>query len=401
MPFDASVLPYHAEVLAYLRREERHVWDWFTSNRVQKEHAEAVRFDLLKRTYRIGRDSHRDLYRIAESAAEALGVEHEVTLYQAQNSEGLNASIAYLPEEAHIVMAGPVATRLNEQELRALFAHELGHVLLYEVEGGDLLVASQVLAAMTNDRSADTPHFETMRLFDLYQEVYCDRTGARAVEGDTDIVISMLVKVATGLDSVDARGYLKQAEEVLSKSPGASEGQTHPEQYIRARVLDLWKQDPAAADAKIAQLIQGSPPLGRLDFTAQHRLAAQTRSLLDAFFLEKWARTDLLLAHARLFFDDYEPAATPSVQLDKQAVADCDSTVRDYFCYVLMDLASADSDLEEAPLAQALSVAESLGLADRFGEVATKEFRLRKKQFEEINKNRDQLVAVARTEAPK
>jgi hypothetical protein len=230
-------------------------------------------------------------------------------------------------------------------------------VLLYEVEGGDLLVASQVLAAMTNDRSADTPHFETMRLFDLYQEVYCGRTGARAVEGDTDVVMSMLVKVATGLDSVDARGYLKQAEEVLSKSPGASEGQTHPEQYIRARVLDLWRQDPAAADAKIAQLIQGSPPLGRLDFTAQHRLAVQTRSLLDAFFCEKWARTELLLAHARLFFDDYEPAARPAEQIDKEAVADCDSTVRDYFCYVLMDLASTDSDLEEAPLARALSVA--------------------------------------------
>jgi hypothetical protein len=304
-----------------------------------------------------------------------------------------------LPGEAHIVLAGPVSAKLNEQELRALFGHELGHVLLYEVLDGELLVASQVLAAMTNDRSADMPHFETMRLFDLYQEVYCDRAAAKAVGGETDIVISMLVKVATGLDSIDAKGYLKQAEEILSKSAGGSEGQTHPEQYIRARVLDLWMEDPASADARIAQLIQGSPPFGRLDFTAQHRLSGQTRALLDAFFVEKWTRTDLLLAHARLFFDDYEPASTPSVQLDRVAVADCDSSVRDYFCYVLMDLASADSDLEESPFAHALGVAGSLDLSDRFAEVAMKEFRLRKKQFEEIDKNRDKIVAAARTEA--
>ena len=399
MSFDASILPYHAEVLAYLRREERQVWDWFASNRVQKEHAEAVRFDLLKRTYRIGRDSHPDLYRIAESAAETLGVAHEVTLYQAQNAEGLNASIAYLPGEAHIVLAGPVSTKLNEQELRALFGHELGHVLLYEVEGGELLVASQVLAAMTNDRSAEVPHFETMRLFDLYQEIYCDRAGARAVDGDTDIVISMLVKIATGLDSVDAKGYLKQAEEVLSKSLGGSEGQTHPEQYIRATVLDLWKQVPALANAKISQLIQGSPPLGRLDFTAQHRLLGHTRALLDAFFVDKWTHTDLLLAHARLFFDDYDPASRVSDPFDRAIVEECDSSVFDYFCYVLMDLASADSDLEDAPLAQALNVADALGLTDRFTEIAMKEFRLRKKQFDEIVKTREKIVALARKEA--
>ncbi|TWT94129.1 hypothetical protein Pla108_38410 [Botrimarina colliarenosi] len=203
MSLDSAVLLYHAEVREYLQREEAPVWEWFASNRVQKEHAEAVRFDLLKRMYRIGRDSQPDLYRVADAAAASLGVGHEITLYQAQHAEGLNASLAYLPDEAHIILAGPVSTKLNERELQALFGHELGHVLMYEVDDGELLVASQVLAAMTNDRSADTPHFETMRLFDLYQEVYCDRMAARAVDGDTDTVVSMLVKVATGLDTVE------------------------------------------------------------------------------------------------------------------------------------------------------------------------------------------------------
>jgi Zn-dependent protease with chaperone function len=399
MSQSASILPYHAEVRDYLRREEKQLWEWFDSNRVQKEHAEAVRFDLLKRTYRIGRDSQPDLYQIVEGAAAVLGISHEITLYQAQHAEGLNASLAYLPGEAHIVLVGPLSAKLAESELQALFGHELGHVLMYEMEGGDLLIASQLLAAMTNDRSAGTPHFETMRLFDLYQEVYCDRMAARAVDGDTDTVISMLVKVATGLDAVDAKGYLRQAEEVLSKSPGVSEGQTHPEQYIRARVLDLWKQDPGSADTRIAKLIQGSPPIGRLDFTAQQLLCRQTRQLLDAFFAATWTRTDLLLAHARLFFDDYDPAAGSGGPLDKETLVTCDGSLRDYLCYVLMDLASADGDLEEAPLAQSLLVAESLGVAERFGEIAIKEFRLRKNQYEQIASNREEIVAAASTEA--
>ena len=69
---------------------------------------EAIRFDLLKSTYRIDRDAQPALYEMADEVAKSLGMEVPVTLYQAQNPQGLNASLAYIPDEAHIVLHGPV-----------------------------------------------------------------------------------------------------------------------------------------------------------------------------------------------------------------------------------------------------------------------------------------------------
>lgn len=401
MPTAHQPPSYHASVRDYLRAEEKEIWEWYASNRVQKEHAESVRFDLLKRTYRINRDSQPKLYERLDEAAEKLGIDATLTLYQAQHAEGLNASLAYLPGESHIVLEGPIATKLTDRELTALFGHELGHSIFNEIWDGDLLIASQVLSAMTNDRSADVPHFETARLFSLFREVYCDRLAAQVVDDDTDVVVSMLVKIATGLDEVDADSYRKQAAEVLEKEPTGSEGATHPEQYIRARVIDLWREDPDVADKAVRELIQGAPPLSRLDFTAQQRLARQTRVLVDGFFTPEWARTDLLVSHARLFFDEFEPSATQNGSLEKlqQSAARAHNSVRDYFCYVLLDFASADRDLEEAPLVHALGLAEQLGFGDRMSELAAKEFRLRKKQLEQLSEKREKILAAAAAQA--
>lgn len=396
-------LPYHAAVRDYLKQQEREVWDWYASNRVRSEHAETTRFDLLKKTYRADRDAPGDLYRIADDVARDLSLDVAVTIYHAQNPEGSNASIAYLPGEAHIVLHGPIAQKLDEQELRALFAHELGHVMLYERWDGELLIASQVLSAMTHDRQADAPHFATARLFDLYTEVFCDRVALRVV-GTPHPVVSMLVKVTTGLDQVDAKSYLKQADEILGRSRGASEGLSHPEEYIRAHVLKRWHEQEGDPFARLAELIEGNPPLNGLDFIGQQRVRELTRRLIDAFFEPAWTRTELLLAHARLFFDGYEPAAKsvdrgPALAGLKESIAGRDVSVQDYCCYVLLDFASADRELEPAPLAHALEIATQLGLGSRFRELAAKEFRLRKKQIEQIAADREKLIKAVKMEA--
>lgn len=392
-------LPYHAAVRDYLKQEEREVWEWYASNRVRSEHAEATRFDLLKKTYRVDRSSRGNLYDIADEVARALALDVAITVYHAQNPGGLNASLAYLPGEAHVVLHGPVAEKLDEQELRALFAHELGHVMLYERWDNELLIVSQVLSAMTHDRQAETAHFATARLFDLYTEVFCDRVALRVVQ-DPLPVISMLVKMTTGLDQVDAQSYLKQAEEIVGHSPGASEGVSHPEEYIRAYVLKLGHEKEDDPSARLAELIEGNPPLSGLDFIGQQRVGEVTRQLIDVFFEPPWTRTDLLLAHARLFFDGYKVPERPSVGEEavsglKKWIAGRDASLRDYCCYVLLDFASADRELEPAPLAHALEIADRVGLAGRLQELAAKEFRLRKRQVEQIAADREKLMAAA------
>ena len=393
-------LPYHAAIRDYLKKEESQIWEWYASNRVREEQAESIRFDLLKSTYRIDREAQPEIYELADNVASQLDLEVPVTIYQAQNPEGLNASLAFTPGEAHIILHGPIATKLSKDELRALLAHELGHMLLYSAWDGEFLIAEQVLAAMTHDRDADTSHFTSAKLFSLYTEVFCDRIALN-VAGSPLQVVSMLVKVCTGLDEVDPNSYLKQAKEILSKGPTKTEGLSHPEAYIRAYALEAWHEDSANASNQISELIEGKPALDELDLTGQVRVMGLTRRVINAALSPKWLQTDVMLAHARLFFDDYEaPTDLAKDDLLRSEVENGDNALHDYFCYVLLDFAYADRELEEAPLAHAIGVAESIGLQDRFCGIAGKELKLRKKQLEKIVADREKIVtAAAKAEA--
>lgn len=388
-------LPYHSAIRDYLKNEESQVWDWYASNRVRAEQADAIRFDLLKSTYRIDQEAQPAIYELAAQISKQLGLDVPITLYQAQNPQGLNASTAYIPDEAHVIFHGPITSKLSEVELRALLAHELGHMLLYSQWNGELLIADQVLSAMTHDRDADTSHFASARLFGLYTEVFCDRIALDVVGSPLD-VISMLVKIATDLDEVNPTSYLKQAEEILGKGPIKTEGISHPEAYIRAHVLQLWHDQGPDAESRIAELIEGHPALDELDLTAQVRVMGITRRLIDAMLAPKWLRTDVVLAHARLYFDDYEPSPSgTSLETLRADVQQSDNALRDYYNYVLLDFASADRELEEAPLAQAIGLADAIDLEKRFLEIAAKELRLRKKQMEKVSADREKILAAA------
>jgi Zn-dependent protease with chaperone function len=396
--FELNPLPYRQAIRDFLKSEEPEVWKWYASQKVREEQAEAVRFDLLKATYRIERDSHPELYATAEDVARRLSLEIPVTIYQAQNPRGLNASLAYLPNEGHVVLHGPVTTSLTDPEFRALLAHELSHLLLWQGWQGEFLVVDQILAALTHDRRADNAHFASARLFQLYNEIFCDR-GALLVAQDPLVVISMLVKVDTGVDHVDAASYLRQADEIFAKQRGRSDGKTHPESFIRARALQIWHAGGDDVAARIAEMIEGPLAFEDLDLLAQKTVSALTRRLLERLLAPKWMQTDLTLGHARLFFDDF--SACTDGKCDSALPADLqtiDKPLVDYYCYVLLDFASVDAELEELPLAAALAMAEELGIKPRFLEIAKKELKLRKSQWDRIDREKHDLIAKAESE---
>src|SRR5688500_3460495 len=112
-----ELLPYQTRIVEFLKRHDPDIWNWFASARQRASHVDELKFDLLKSTYRVDHDSQPELYRIAKQAAKQLGLSLPVTIYQAQDATGMNASLAYLPDEAHIVLHGPLTTQLNQQEL--------------------------------------------------------------------------------------------------------------------------------------------------------------------------------------------------------------------------------------------------------------------------------------------
>jgi hypothetical protein len=395
LPLSLNLLPYHAALRDFLKQVDGDIWKWFAERRLSPKYGEDVRFELLKSTYRIERDSQLSLYENAETVAKQLGITAPITIYQAQNPFGLNASLAYVPGEVHIVLHGPIAAQLAPAELSAVLAHELGHYRLCEDADGELLVASEMLQALCNDSHAHPSHFASLRLFRLYAEIFCDR-AALAVTNDLATAVSSLVKVQTGVTEIDPAAYLRQADEIFTRECANTDGITHPEAFIRARAVRLWHEQHPDAENLISQMIEGNPALDELDLLGQFHSGQETRRLMDALLWRKWFQSDVVLAHARLYFDDYSPP-NKAVELagllaEGRKLPD---SVRDYWCFVLLDFVTADREMEEPPLAAALLLTEQIGIKPRFVELLRQELKLRKNVLERIDKNKEQILAEA------
>src|SRR5947209_3840261 len=130
MPPIPGPLPYHRAIVEHLRAVEPGLWSWFASTKRRADEADAVRLDLLNSTYRLEPSAQPKLHELANSVREHMQLNCSVTLYQSQTGSELNAALAYLPSEAHIILSGPLASVLAENEVRAVLAHELAHFLL-------------------------------------------------------------------------------------------------------------------------------------------------------------------------------------------------------------------------------------------------------------------------------
>jgi hypothetical protein len=392
-PAQLEPLPYLRSVLGYLKVEDPAVWNWFAERRANPEQAAALRLDLLKATYRIDRHAQENLYALADDVAGKFGLTVPITFYQAQHPQGLNACLAWLPGEAHLILSGPVTATLSQIELKALLGHELAHLLLNEGWDGEHLVAQQMLDALANDAASPPSYAATARLYGLYAELFCDR-AAWFVTRDLAATVSVLVKVSTGLTEVNAESYLRQAEEIFSQEQIKTAGMTHPESYVRARALALWVERGDEAASEIARMLEGSPALEQLDLLDQRRVAGLTRRLIDALVAPRWFQTPRVLAHARSFFEVYAPPNSAAVDGALAAeIATSDKALQDYYAYVLLDFVTVDRDLEELPLAAAVLLSRRLALAERFKEIVLKELKMTKKRFNLIDDRAEELVA--------
>jgi hypothetical protein len=203
-----------------------------------------------------------------------------------------------------------------------------------------------------------------------------------------------LVKIQTGLAQVSAPGYLKQAEEIFAKGNVATEGVSHPEAFIRARALALWQRQGDDASTQIASMIEGAVSLEELDLLEQARLTGRTRRLLEYLLQPKWFQTAAVLAHARMFFDDFQPSPTRDVTaLD--GLKSSDTKLCDYLCYLLLDFVTADPDLDDMPLAAALDLSRRLELDSQLEKLAARELKMRVRDVRRIKEQAAEMLAKA------
>lgn len=382
-------LPYHRTVRDHLREHHRGLWDWFTSDESGAAWADDLKLTLLKETYRLEPEGAPELYALAAEVARAIGLGVPIHLYQGAG-ERLNAGLFFLPDAAHVVLHGPVREHLAPDELRSLLGHELSHHLLWTCDGGDHHVVHRAVSTLlTNDPRPST--LATWRLLSLATETFADRGGL--VASDLEATVRCLVKTGTGTRDVDARAYLRQAEEVLAQVDGSS-GLTHPESFLRARALALHAERGPEADDAIQRMIEGKLALDDLDWMRRLTLQALTRDLVALWLAPRAVRSVAVLGHARLFF---EAAAIPDdpPALGVEALAGLDGTVLDYLAYVLLDFVAADPDLGDVALARGLVVAETVGLRDRLERFANKELKTTRKVLADVWQRRETLSAAA------
>lgn len=397
--------PYLSALADRLRSEVSGGWSLLAAEPADDAGAK-VRHELLKTSYRLDKKSHGELFALAEKARAALGLEAlPLSLYQVEGSgEELNAFLVFLPGELHIGLQGRITERLSgPDEMLAALAHEIAHHLLFTRREGEHWITRRLLEALVAVPGAPNAHFESWRLASLYTEIFCDR-AALTVVGEAAPVVAALVKVATGATTVDGGRYLEQAAEICVVETGdagnrGSTQVTHPETFLRAHALALFKARGADAEPEIARLIEGPPDLEKSCLVGRRRFADATRQLLAAFLAPPALRSDLLLGHARLFFPDLAPAkghtsplTVPLGELPALLAATREEGTRRYFVYLLLDLATADRGLDDAPLAVASVLAERLGLLDTFSTLAQRELGRTRRQLGKLGEKCESLL---------
>jgi hypothetical protein len=354
-------------------------WEFFATQKTKEEEWEEFKNSLLKNAYRMSPETEADIYARLETVKQKLNITIPVTMYQLQNNPELNASISFQEKEAHLVFSGPIIKLLEGEELTALIAHELSHLQLYTIEDGDYQVTNRIITAIANDARSENVFLETARYFRLYTEIFCDR-GALLVTGDEALVQTSLIKIHTNLEKVSAANYLDQAKEILlTNKEVKSENDTHPENFIRVLAVHLFSTAPDTSEIEIAKLIEHRYDMDRLDIFRQANLAKYTRHLIDAYTSVKWIQTDAVNAISGQYFKDKSNAAQ---ELEWQSEL-FNQNVREYFGYVLLDLAMADPELENLPLGRALHLSEQFGFKKEFNDILKKEYKLSDKRLNE------------------
>jgi len=378
-----SPLAYQAEVLSFLKTREPDVWAWASSLSVQEQHSEEVRAHLLRDTYRLMPASHAPIYALCQQALQRLQIDVPVTLYQASGS-AMNATLYYLPGEAHIVLQGPVMERLQDNELLALLGHELAHYHLWSKYDGQYLVADRVLNHSSVAQSDSPSYSETARLYGLHTELYADR-GAALVANCPEAAIAMLVKVHTGTTDVDVDAYLKQALEVDSREEQSSQGFSHPEFFMRSQAIDMWWRQDGRLDDWLHKRLRGPLRLASLDLTGQVALYEMTRGLI-AYFLQHHAlRSEQIMNQVRQFFSDWNEGSPP-IDLSMLSNERIDASVQEYLHYVMLDLALADEELRELGLLQAANIAREQGGLEGFMKILKRDLQLSRRELNALTK---------------
>lgn len=373
-------LAYHRAVVEHLRENEPEIWRWAASQQTREEQAGEMRALLLRQTYRLDAEAHPEVHEDCRAVLAKLGLDAPVTLYQAADGT-MNAALCFVPGEVHLVLYGPVLEKLSRPERIALLGHELAHYKLWSIDGGAYHVATTILDHALAYPGTANSHAETARVYRLHTELYADRGGAVAAEAPGP-AIATLIKTMTGLLTVDADSYLRQAAELEGQNL-SSQGDTHPEIFMRAQALDQWWRSDEGLESWLEKRIRGPLSIDTLDLPRQHEMTALTRTFLARLAADPAAASDAIAAQLKRYFPDWGPAETAAT--DEALSPDrFDAPTRDYLVALSVDLAMADPDSRDAMLVAGARLAQVYDGLEAFRGALKRDLKMNKRESDKL-----------------
>jgi Zn-dependent protease with chaperone function len=226
---------------------------------------DVARTELLGTAVKVTDQQYPRVWRAAKLAGERLRV--RVPPVFAAPGSGIKVKVLGTEDAPHLIVNLEIAEHLDETELVAVIAHELGHV-----QNGHILYATALhylsSAAVFFVRWMVQPAIMTLQAWSRRAEVTCDRAALLALR-DLDKTLAALVKLELGLE----KGSTFNAEEYLKSVGDARKGgigryaelfRAHP--YMPKRVAALRLFADSAFYAKvIGQDPEGKPSLPDVD----------------------------------------------------------------------------------------------------------------------------------------
>jgi Zn-dependent protease with chaperone function len=218
---------------------------------------DVARTELLGTAVKVSDQQYPRVWEAAKRAGEILRV--RVPVVFAAPSSSIKVKVLGTEDAPHLIVNLELAEKLDDTELTAAIAHELGHV-----QNGHILYATALHYLNTSAaffvRWAIQPAIMTLQAWSRRAEITCDRAALLAVR-DLDKTLQAMVRIEMGLD----KGSAFNAEEYLKALPDVKKGlgrftemfRSHPYVPKRVQALRLF-----AGSALYAQLT-GQDPTGK------------------------------------------------------------------------------------------------------------------------------------------
>jgi Zn-dependent protease with chaperone function len=218
---------------------------------------DVARTELLGTAVKVTDQQYPRVYEAAKAAGAALRV--RVPIVFAAPTSSIKVKVLGTEDAPHLIVNLELAEKLDDTELVAAIAHELGHV-----QNGHILYTT-ALHYLSNSaaffvRWIIQPAIMTLQAWSRRAEVTCDRASLLAVR-DLDKTLASMVRLELGLE----KGSAFNAEEYLRAMPDVKKGlgrfaemfRSHPYVPKRVQALRLF------ADSALYAQVTGQDPTGK------------------------------------------------------------------------------------------------------------------------------------------